>query len=234
MPQFPTKICHDLVEQVDFFDKNAEETKRVIRERGSNISSLPPLLGPGVGYSSSRKGKKKGSSSWQEDMTAPKVKRGRGRPKKSIANLLTPKVQMEDGFVVGKDPFSEEDSEWKPSMVKEEPNDEEDEDGDNNDDFDADDDDLFSGLGVKKEPESDSRGLEIPVGSLAKITGDQWDGFKLMLSWDTWPSFERAVYDETGEIDEGYDVDPNKDWEQYWRLLFQVMHRLLLIVNDIK
>ncbi len=32
----------------------------------------------------------------------------------------------------------------------------------------------------------------------------------------------RAVYDETGEIDEGDDMDPDKDWDQYWRLLFKV------------
>ena len=32
----------------------------------------------------------------------------------------------------------------------------------------------------------------------------------------------RAVYDETGDIDEGDDMDPDKDWDQYWRLLFKV------------
>ena len=32
----------------------------------------------------------------------------------------------------------------------------------------------------------------------------------------------RAVYDETGDIDEGEDMDPDKDWDQYWRLLFKV------------
>jgi DnaJ family protein C protein 9 len=32
----------------------------------------------------------------------------------------------------------------------------------------------------------------------------------------------RAVYDDTGEIDEGEDTDINKDWDQYWRLLFKV------------
>ena len=32
----------------------------------------------------------------------------------------------------------------------------------------------------------------------------------------------RAVYDETGEVDEGDDMDPDRDWDQYWRLLFKV------------
>ena len=32
----------------------------------------------------------------------------------------------------------------------------------------------------------------------------------------------RAVYDETGDIDEGDDMDPDRDWDQYWRLLFKV------------
>jgi len=31
----------------------------------------------------------------------------------------------------------------------------------------------------------------------------------------------RAVYDETGDIDEGDDMDPDRDWDQYWRLLFK-------------
>jgi DnaJ family protein C protein 9 len=35
----------------------------------------------------------------------------------------------------------------------------------------------------------------------------------------------RAVYDESGEVDEESDIslrDGDKDWDQYWRLLFQV------------
>ena len=38
----------------------------------------------------------------------------------------------------------------------------------------------------------------------------------------------RAVYDETGDIDEGEDMDPDKDWDQYWRLLFKVTKELCL------
>ena len=36
----------------------------------------------------------------------------------------------------------------------------------------------------------------------------------------------RAVYDETGDIDEGDDMDPDRDWDQYWRLLFKVTNNL--------
>jgi DnaJ family protein C protein 9 len=41
----------------------------------------------------------------------------------------------------------------------------------------------------------------------------------------------RAVYDETGEIDEGEDLDPDKDWDQYWRLLFKVRHNSITDMN---
>ncbi len=33
---------------------------------------------------------------------------------------------------------------------------------------------------------------------------------------------KRAVYDETGEVDDEDVLDENKDWDQYWRLLFKV------------
>ena len=33
---------------------------------------------------------------------------------------------------------------------------------------------------------------------------------------------KRAVYDETGEVDDEDVVDKDKDWDQYWRLLFKV------------
>jgi len=32
----------------------------------------------------------------------------------------------------------------------------------------------------------------------------------------------RAVYDETGEVDDENDPNPDKDWEHYWRLLFKM------------
>ena len=38
---------------------------------------------------------------------------------------------------------------------------------------------------------------------------------------------KRAVYDETGEVDEGDDMDPDRDWDQYWRLLFKVTNNQL-------
>ena len=35
----------------------------------------------------------------------------------------------------------------------------------------------------------------------------------------------RYVYDKTSDIDEGEDMDPDKDWDLYWRLLFNYKMR---------
>ena len=45
-------------------------------------------------------------------------------------------------------------------------------------------------------------------------------------------SDRRALYDESGEIDDESDaiLNEDKDWDQYWRLLFKVRAFLFTII----
>lgn len=198
------KICHDLVEQVDFFEKNAEETRQVLRERNLHMGGhglgpdednavLAAAAGAVAGGRRPRRRRPRRTApdysededddDEDDDDTADPPKRKRGRKKKD-APLLEPKVLLDER---GSDPdFDGSGGGGGASAAGADGAD------DSADEWDPDvklepGGGVDGGLRIKKESFEDGDAPPLPelgLGSLTKISIDDVDLFRLQCPAD--------------------------------------------------